>query len=167
MTAGVRMAYGSTPTERLSQATKLLHSSGVMGKTDKATVYPTAMQAAQGLDEDYFSGQTGYNAHKTMYDLFNRSDETWSSEDTQSRDRARQELSNEMFRILKRYGLDYQPRDNADDIMNQLKAAGADRILSACLMTTVDRFAAVPRGHLASGKHERGGEPPERGIPPA
>ena len=59
MTAGVRMAYGSTPTERLNQATKLLHTSGVMGKTDKATVYPTAMQAAQGLTEDYFSGQTG------------------------------------------------------------------------------------------------------------
>lgn len=96
MTAGVRMAYGSTPTERLNQATQLLHTSGVMGKTDKATVYPTAMQAAQGLDEDYFSGQTGYNAHKTMHDLFNRSDETWSSEDTQSRDRARQELTDEM-----------------------------------------------------------------------
>ena len=79
-----------------------------MGKTDKATVYPTAMQATQGLDEDYFSGQTGYNAHKTMHDLFNRSDETWSSEDTQSRDRARQELSDEMSRILKRYGLTYQ-----------------------------------------------------------
>ena len=76
MTAGVRMAYGSTPTERLNQATQLLHTSGIMGKTDKATVYPTAMQAAQGLDEDYFSGQTGYNAHKTMHDLFNRSDET-------------------------------------------------------------------------------------------
>ena len=41
MTAGVRMAYGSKPTERLNQATQLLHTSGVMGKTDKATVYPT------------------------------------------------------------------------------------------------------------------------------
>ena len=176
MTAGVRMAYGSTPTERLSQATKLLHSSGVMGKTDKATVYPTAMQAAQGLDEDYFSGQTGYNAHKTMHDLFNRSDETWSSEDTQSRDRARQELSDEMGRIMKRYGLTYQPRDNADDIMNRLKAAGADEQTLAYVQENidlrrggpsrqqhggsrqaVDRIAAVPRGHLASGiKRERG-----------
>lgn len=145
MTAGVRMAYGSTPTERLSQATKLLHSSGVMGKTDKAIVYPTAMQAAQGLDEDYFSGQTGYNAHKTMYDLFNRSDETWSSEDTQSRDRARQELSNEMFRILKRYGLDYQPRDNADDIMNQLKAAGADEQTLAYVQENIDLRHAADR----------------------
>lgn len=145
MTAGVRMAYGSTPTERLSQATKLLHSSGVMGKTDKATVYPTAMQAAQGLDEDYFSGQTGYNAHKTMHDLFNRSDETWSSEDTQSRDRARQELSNEMFRILKRYGLDYQPRDNADDIMNRLKAAGADEQTLAYVQENIDLRHAADR----------------------
>lgn len=155
MTAGVRMAYGSTPTERLSQATKLLHSSGVMGKTDKATVYPTAMQAAQGLDEDYFSGQTGYNAHKTMYDLFNRSDETWSSEDTQSRDRARQELSNEMFRILKRYGLDYQPRDNADDIMNQLKAAGADEQTLAYVQENIDLRHAADRlgnGMEAVGK---------------
>ena len=145
MTAGVRMAYGSTPTERLSQATKLLHSSGVMGKTDKATVYPTAMQAAQGLDEDYFSGQTGYNAHKTMYDLFNRSDETWSSEDTQSRDRARQELSDEMSRILKRYGLDYQPRDNADDIMNRLKAAGADEQTLAYVQENIDLRHAADR----------------------
>lgn len=145
MTAGVRMAYGSKPTERLNQATQLLHTSGVMGKTDKATVYPTAMQAAQGLDEDYFSGQTGYNAHKTMHDLFNRSDETWSSEDTQSRDRARQELSNEMSRIMKRYGLDYQPRDNADDIMNRLKSAGADEQTLAYVQENIDLRHAADR----------------------
>ena len=145
MTAGVRMAYGSKPTERLNQATQLLHTSGVMGKTDKATVYPTAMQAAQGLDEDYFSGQTGYNAHKTMYDLFNRSDETWSSEDTQSRDRARQELSDEMSRIMKRYGLTYQPRDNANDIMNRLKAAGADEQTLAYVQENIDLRHAADR----------------------
>lgn len=145
MTAGVRMAYGSKPTERLNQATQLLHTSGVMGKTDKATVYPTAMQAAQGLNEDYFSGQTGYNAHKTLYDLFNRSDETWSSEDTQSRDRARKELSDEMSRILKRYGLDYQPRDNADDIMNRLKAAGADEQTLAYVQENIDLRHAADR----------------------
>ena len=145
MTAGVRMAYDSKPTERLNQATQLLHTSGVMGKTDKATVYPTAMQAAQGLDEDYFSGQTGYNAHKTMHDLFNRSDETWSSEDTKSRDRARQELSNEMSRIMKRYGLTYQPRDNADDIMNRLKAAGADEQTLAYVQENIDLRHAADR----------------------
>lgn len=145
MTAGVRMAYGSKPTERLNQATQLLHTSGVMGKTDKATVYPTAMQAAQGLNEDYFSGQTGYNAHKTMHDLFNRSDETWSSEDTQSRDRARQELSDEMSRIMKRYGLTYQPRDNADDIMNRLKAAGADENTLAYVQENIDLRHAADR----------------------
>lgn len=145
MTAGVRMAYGSKPTERLNQATQLLHTSGVMGKTDKATVYPTAMQAAQGLDEDYFSGQTGYNAHKTMHDLFNRSDETWSSEDTQSRDRARKDLSNEMSRIMKRYGLTYQPRDNADDIMNRLKAAGADEQTLAYVQENIDLRHAADR----------------------
>lgn len=155
MTAGVRMAYGSKPTERLNQATKLLHTSGVMGKTDKATVYPTAMQAAQGLDEDYFSGQTGYNAHKTMHDLFNRSDETWSSEDTQSRDRARQELTDEMGRIMKRYGLTYQPRDNADDIMNRLKAAGADEQTLAYVQENIDLRHAADRlgnGMEAIGK---------------
>lgn len=145
MTAGVRMAYGSKPTERLNQATQLLHTSGVMGKTDKATVYPTAMQAAQGLDDDYFSGQTGYNAHKTMHDLFNRSDETWSSEDTQSRDRARQELSDEMSRIMKRYGLTYQPRDNADDIINRLKAAGADENTLAYVQENIDLRHAADR----------------------
>ena len=145
MTAGVRMAYGSKPTERLNQATQLLHTSGIMGKTDKATVYPTAMQAAQGLDEKYFSGQTGFNAHKTMHDLFNRSDETWSSEDTQSRDRARQELSDEMSRIMKRYGLTYQPRDNADDIMNRLKAAGADEQTLAYVQENIDLRHAADR----------------------
>lgn len=155
MTAGVRMAYGSKPTERLNQATQLLHTSGVMGKTDKATVYPTAMQAAQGLTEDYFSGQTGYNAHKTMHDLFNRSDETWSSEDTQSRDRARQELTDEMGRIMKRYGLTYQPRDNADDIMNRLKAAGADEQTLAYVQENIDLRHAADRlgnGMEAIGK---------------
>lgn len=145
MTAGVRMAYGSKPTERLNQAAQLLHTSGVMGEKDKATVYPTAMQAAQGLTEDYFSGQTGYNAHKTLYDLFNRSDETWTKEDTQSRDRARKELSDEMSRILKRYGLDYQPRDNADDIMNRLKAAGADENTLAYVQENIDLRHAADR----------------------
>lgn len=145
MTAGVRMAYGSKPTERLNQATQLLHTAGVMGEKDKATVYPTAMQAAQGLTEDYFSGQTGYNAHKTLYDLFNRSDETWSSEDTQNRDRARKELSDEMSRILKRYGLDYQPRDNADDILNRLKAAGADDNTLAYVQENIDLRHAADR----------------------
>lgn len=145
MTAGVRMAYGSKPTERLNQATQLLHTAGVMGEKDKATVYPTAMQAAQGLNEDYFSGQTGYNAHKTLYDLFNRSDETWTKEDTQSRDRARKELSNEMSRILKRYGLDYQPRDNADDIMNRLKSAGADEQTLAYVQENIDLRHAADR----------------------
>ena len=145
MTAGVRMAYGSKPTERLNQATQLLHTSGVMGEKDKATVYPTAMQAAQGLTEDYFSGQTGYNAHKALYDLFNRSDETWTKEDTQSRDRARQELSDEMSRILKRYGLDYQPRDDADDIMNRLKAAGADDNMLAYVQENIDLRHAADR----------------------
>lgn len=158
-----------------------------MGKTDKATVYPTAMQAAQGLDEDYFSGQTGYNAHKTMHDLFNRSDETWSSEDTQSRDRARKELSNEMSRIMKRYGLTYQPRDNADDIMNRLKAAGADEQTLAYVQENIDlRHAADRLGNSMEAVGKRwiaslpslvdtsrqvsangGGEPPERGIPSA
>ena len=155
MTAGVRMAYGSKPTERLNQATQLLHTAGIMGEKDKATVYPTAMQAAQGLNEDYFSGQTGYNAHKTLYDLFNRSDETWTKEDTQSRDRARQELSNEMSRILKRYGLDYQPRDNADDIMNRLKAAGADEQTLAYVQENIDLRHAADRlgnGMEAVGK---------------
>ena len=145
MTAGVRMSYNSTPTERLNGPTKLLHTSGIMGKTDKATVYPTAMQAAQGLTEDYFSGQTGYNAHKTLYDLFNRSDETWSSEDTRSRDRARQELSNEMSRIMERYGLTYQPRDHADDIMHRLKAAGADEQTLAYVQENIDLRHAADR----------------------
>ena len=155
MTAGVRMAYGSKPTERLNQATQLLHTSGVMGEKDKATVYPTAMQAAQGLNEDYFSGQTGYNAHKTLYDLFNRSDETWTKEDAQSRDRARKELSDEMSRFLKRYGLDYQPRDNADDIMNRLKAAGADEQTLAYVQENIDLRHAADRlgnGMEAVGK---------------
>ena len=155
MTAGVRMAYGSKPTERLNQATQLLHTSGVMGEKDKATVYPTAMQAAQGLNEDYFSGQTGYNAHKMLYDLFNRSDETWTKEDAQSRDRARKELSDEMSRILKRYGLDYQPRDNADDIMNRLKAAGADEQTLAYVQENIDLRHAADRlgnGMEAVGK---------------
>lgn len=145
MTVGVRMSYNSTPTERLNGPTKLLHTSGIMGKTDKATVYPTAMQAAQGLTEDYFSGQTGYNAHKTLYDLFNRSDETWSSEDTRSRDRARQELSNEMSRIMERYGLTYQPRDHADDIMHRLKAAGADEQTLAYVQENIDLRHAADR----------------------
>ena len=75
-----------------------------------------------------------------------------------------------MSRIMKRYGLDYQPRDNADDIMGRLKAAGADEQTLAYVQENidlrhapgplgnmegcrqaVDRIAAVPREHLASG----------------
>ena len=71
--------------------------------------------------------------------------ETWSSEDTHNRDRARQELSNEMSRILERYGLVYQPRDNADDIMNRLKAAGADEQTLAYVQENIDLRHASDR----------------------
>ena len=146
MTAFVRQAYGSKPTERLNQATQLLHTSGVMGEKDKLTVYPTAMQAAQGLDEDYFKGYTGQNAHKVMRDLFNRSNDTWNKEDTQLRDRARQELSDEMSRIFKQYGLVYQPRDNdTADIMKKLRSAGADNQTLAYVQENIDLRHAADR----------------------
>ncbi len=144
-TIGVRKAYNSTPTERLSQVDNTLYTSGVMGKKDKLTAYPTAYEAAQGVTVDDLAGQTGYNAHKALYDLFNRSDETWSKEDTQTRDRARQELSDEMSRILKKYGLTYRPRDNADDIMNRLKAAGADDNTLAYVQENIDLRDAADR----------------------
>ena len=144
-TIGVRKAYNSTPTERLSQVDNTLYTSGVMGKKDKMTAYPTAYEAAQGVTVDDLAGQTGYNAHKAMRDLFNRSDETWSKQDTQTRDRARQELSDEMSRILKQYGLVYQPRDNADDIMNRLKAADADDDTLAYVQENIDLRHAADR----------------------
>lgn len=72
-------------------------------------------------------------------------DETWSSEDTRSRDRARQELSNEMSRIMERYGLTYQPRDHADDIMHRLKAAGADEQTLAYVQENIDLRHAADR----------------------
>ena len=50
-------------------------------------------------------------------------------------------FSNEMSRIMKRYGLDYQPRDNADDIMNRLKAAGADEQTLAYVQENIDLAA--------------------------
>ena len=55
------------------------------------------------------------------------------------------ELTDEMGRIMKRYGLTYQPRDNANDIMNRLKAAGADEQTLAYVQENIDLRHAADR----------------------
>lgn len=113
---------------------------------DTMTARPSLYQAVQGVTVDDLAGQTGANAHKAMRDLFNRADETWSRQDTQIRDRARQELTNEMSRIFEHFGLKYVPRNgDSATVMRQLRAAGADNNTLAYVQENINLRDAADR----------------------
>lgn len=146
LSLGAQMLYGKERNyaNRFGSALK----SKEMNPVDKTrlTERPTIYQTAQGVTMDDLAGQTGANAHRAMRDLFNRSDETWSRQDTQTRDRARQELTNEMSRIFEHYGLTYVPRNgDSATVMRQLRAAGADNNTLAYVQENINLRDAADR----------------------
>lgn len=156
LSLGAQMLYGKERNYANRFGTAL--QSKEMNPVDKTrlTERPTIYQTAQGVTADDLAGQTGANAHKAMRDLFNRADETWSRQDTQTRDRARQELTNEMSRIFEHYGLTYVPRNgDSATVMRQLRAAGADNNTLAYVQENINLRDAADRlgeGMEAVGK---------------
>ena len=146
LSLGAQMLYGKERNYANRFGTAL--QSKEMNPVDKTrlTERPTIYQTAQGVTMDDLAGQTGANAHRAMRDLFNRSDETWSRQDTQTRDRARQELTNEMSRIFEHYGLTYVPRNgDSATVMRQLRAAGADNNTLAYVQENINLRDAADR----------------------
>ena len=105
-----------------SLATDLLFSGTAAQRARMASQYPLSREA-HGLDWDtpsiYPSMQQiveagsaeaarGTSAREALQDLYTRSEETWTEQDTKTRDRAVEALEDEMSEILSRYGLHYR-----------------------------------------------------------
>mgnify|MGYP001851510967 CR=1 FL=1 len=141
----------SLPTQRASTAGKFATSSTVLGQKSKT--------------------QRGIDAHKTMADLYSRAAETWSNEDTKSRDNARQALADEMQNIMRQYGLQYSARSTGpnarftvsdDEAIEKLRAAGADETTLAYVAENIQMREAADRlgqGIEAVGKRFIGSIP--------
>lgn len=146
-----QMLYGTSAGQRASTAGKFATSSTVLGQKSKT--------------------QRGIDAHKTMADLYSRAAETWSNEDTKSRDNARQALADEMQNIMRQYGLQYSARSTGpnarftvsdDEAIEKLRAAGADETTLAYVAENIQMREAADRlgqGIEAVGKRFIGSIP--------
>ncbi|MGO5027490.1 peptidoglycan DD-metalloendopeptidase family protein [Candidatus Agathobaculum pullicola] len=129
-----QMLYGTSAGQRASTAGKFATSSTVLGQKSET--------------------QRGIDAHKTMADLYSRSAETWSDNDTSKRDNARQALADEMQNIMRQYGLQYSARSTGpnarftvsdNDAIEKLRAAGADETTLAYVAENIQMREAADR----------------------
>lgn len=146
-----QMLYGTSAAKRTRTAGQFATSNTVLGQKSET--------------------QRGIDAHKTMEDLYNRAAETWSDEDTKSRDNARQALTDEMQNILRQYGLQYSARSTGpnarftvsdDEAIEKLRAAGADETTLAYVAENIQMRETADRlgqGIEAVGKRFIGSIP--------
>lgn len=146
-----QMLYGTSAAKRANTAAQFATSSTVLGQKSET--------------------QRGIDAHKAMADLYSRAAETWSAEDTKSRDNARQALADEMQNILRQYGLQYSARSTGpnarftvsdDEAIEKLRAAGADETTLAYVAENIQMREAADRlgqGIEAVGKRFIGSIP--------
>lgn len=146
-----QMLYGTSAAKRANTAAQFATSSTVLGQKSET--------------------QRGIDAHKAMADLYSRAAETWSAEDTKSRDNARQALTDEMQNILRQYGLQYSARSTGpnarftvsdDEAIEKLRAAGADETTLAYVAENIQMREAADRlgqGIEAVGKRFIGSIP--------
>lgn len=146
-----QMLYGTSAAKRANTAAQFATSSTVLGQKSET--------------------QRGIDAHKAMADLYSRAAETWSAEDTKSRDNARQALTDEMQNILRQYGLQYSARSTGpnarftvsdDEAIEKLRAAGADETTLAYVAENIQMRKAADRlgqGIEAVGKRFIGSIP--------
>lgn len=129
-----QMLYGTSAGQRASTVGKFATSNTVLGQKSET--------------------QRGIDAHKTMADLYSRAAETWSDEDTKSRDNARQALADEMQNIMRKYGLQYSARSTGpnarftvsdNDAIEKLRAAGADETTLAYVAENIQMREAADR----------------------
>lgn len=149
-----QLLFGSTAGTRANTAAQAATSSTVRGVTDEMV-----------------NRNKGANAHRTMADLYNRSAETWSKQDTKNRDEARQALVDEMGEILRAYGMTYSARSTGpnaaytvsdDEAIDRLRKAGADETTLAYVQENIDmrnRADRLGRGVEAAAKRFIAGIP--------
>lgn len=152
--APTQAVFGGTPVDRLRMANQWRQSREFFGmdENDK-TALPSMAQIMQAGNA---RTAWGTNAHQVMADLFNRSAEEWTEEDTRNRDAAVQALENEMSDILSRYGLHYRrglldtggwSTETATDqtALDMLEQAGADKITRLYVQENINQRQAADR----------------------
>lgn len=131
--APTQAVFGGTPVDRLRMANQWRQSRMTAGQNEE---------------------QTSVRAHQVMNDLFSRSAEEWTEEDTRSRDEAVKALSDEMDRILERYGLQYNVRETGpnarffvsdSEAVDRLRQAGADETTLAYVQENINQRQAADR----------------------
>lgn len=131
--APTQAVFGGTPVDRLRMANQWRQSRMTAGQNEE---------------------QNSVRAHQVMNDLFSRSAEEWTEEDTRSRDAAVKALSDEMDRILERYGLQYNVRETGpnarffvsdSEAVDRLRQAGADETTLAYVQENINQRQAADR----------------------
>ena len=131
--APTQAVFGGTVVDRMRQADQWRQSRMTAGQNEE---------------------QTSVRAHQVMNDLFSRSAEEWTEEDTRSRDAAVKALSDEMDRILERYGLQYNVRETGpnarffvsdSEAVDRLRQAGADETTLAYVQENINQRQAADR----------------------
>lgn len=131
--APTQAVFGGTVVDRMRQADQWRQSRMTAGQNEE---------------------QTSVRAHQVMNDLFSRSAEEWTEEDTRSRDEAVKALSDEMDRILERYGLQYNVRETGpnarffvsdSEAVDRLRQAGADETTLAYVQENINQRQAADR----------------------
>ena len=131
--APTQAVFGGTVVDRMRQADQWRQSRMTAGQNEE---------------------QTSVRAHQVMNDLFSRSAEEWTEEDTRSRDEAVKALSDEMGRILERYGLQYNVRETGpnarffvsdSEAVDRLRQAGADETTLAYVQENINQRQAADR----------------------
>ena len=152
--APTQAVFGSTAMDRIRNANNWRQSREFFGMDeDDTTMLPTVRQIQQSGSVE---AARGVNAHQVMADLFNRSAEEWTEEDTRNRDAAVQALENEMSDILSRYGLHYRrglldtggwSTETATDqtALDMLERAGADKITRLYVQENINQRQAANR----------------------
>lgn len=148
------MIMSGSTVDRLRAANQWRQSREAFGMSeDDTTMLPTIEQIRQSGD---VQTARGVNAHEVMAQLFGRSAEEWTEEDTRNRDAAVQELETEMSDILSRYGLHYRrglldtggwSTETATDqtALNMLEQAGADKITRLYVQENINMRKAADR----------------------
>ena len=131
--APTQAVFGGTVVDRMRQADQWRQSRMTAGQNEE---------------------QTSVRAHQVMNDLFSRSAGEWTEEDIRSRDAAVKALSDEMGRILERYGLQYNVRETGpnarffvsdSEAVDRLRQAGADETTLAYVQENINQRQAADR----------------------
>lgn len=141
-----QLLYGGTAAQRARAATdigaQLPFTREATGENEySVSMRPTLEQVLSGTADE----ARGVNAHQVMNELFSRSAEEWTDQDTATRDIAVRELEEEMQRMLERYGLPSSRYGLGNAAVERLRQAGADETTLAYAQENVELREAANR----------------------